>query len=218
MTISVATGIGRILKQEGVEWVSTFPVCKVNNALGREGIPMVMMRDDRYAVALADAFSRINAGSPIGVATFPRRGQRGRVAGGLRGDGPSLRGRLASAVHHRRGAHRRDGEQPVRRDFEPEVGVQVVRVLGQAGATSRVHASRLHDAAHGAARAGGTGHSQTPTPLYDEEADPYNPVTGWKSLPNPADVARAVQLLMGAQDPLIYVGEGVIYAGASARS
>jgi acetolactate synthase-1/2/3 large subunit len=53
--------------------------------------------------------------------------------------------------------------------------------------------------------------------LYDEAADPYAPVTGWKSLPNPADVAHAVQLLLGAQDPLIYAGEGVIYAGASAE-
>ena len=43
-------------------WVSTFPVCRVNNALGREGVPMLMMRDDRYAVAVADAFSRITAG------------------------------------------------------------------------------------------------------------------------------------------------------------
>src|ERR1700746_584332 len=70
MTIDVATGIARILKQEGVGWVSTFPVCRVNNALGREGVPMLMMRDDRYAVAVADAFSRITAGSRIGVATF----------------------------------------------------------------------------------------------------------------------------------------------------
>jgi thiamine pyrophosphate-dependent acetolactate synthase large subunit-like protein len=70
MTIDVATGIVRILKQEGVGWVSTFPVCRVNNALGREGVPMLMMRDDRYAVAVADAFSRITAGSRIGVCTF----------------------------------------------------------------------------------------------------------------------------------------------------
>src|SRR4029077_13257060 len=70
MTIDVATGIVRILKQEGVDWVSTFPVCRVNNALGREGVPMLMMRDDRYAVAVADAFSRITAGSRIGVCTF----------------------------------------------------------------------------------------------------------------------------------------------------
>ena len=47
MTIDVATGIVRILKAEGVGWVSTFPVCRVNNALGREGVPMLMMRDDR---------------------------------------------------------------------------------------------------------------------------------------------------------------------------
>ena len=69
MTIDVATSIARILKQEGVEWVSTFPVCRVNNALGREGVPMVMMRDDRYAIALADAFSRMTGGDRIGVCT-----------------------------------------------------------------------------------------------------------------------------------------------------
>ena len=28
MTIDVATAIARILKQEGIEWVSTFPVCR----------------------------------------------------------------------------------------------------------------------------------------------------------------------------------------------
>ncbi|HCP24465.1 MAG TPA: hypothetical protein DIT90_10165, partial [Dehalococcoidia bacterium] len=79
MSIDVGTGLARILKQEGVEWVSTFPVCKVNNALGRENMPMIMMRDDRYAVAVADAFSRISAGEKIGVCTF----QGGVNAAGL---------------------------------------------------------------------------------------------------------------------------------------
>ena len=78
MSIDVATAIARILKQEGIEWVSTFPVCRVNNALGREGVPMIMMRDDRYAVALADAYSRVTAGERIGVCT---------VQGGVNGAG-----------------------------------------------------------------------------------------------------------------------------------
>ncbi|CAI7998515.1 Probable acetolactate synthase large subunit [Geodia barretti] len=78
MSIDVATSIARILKQEGVEWVSTFPVCRVNNALGREGVPMIMMRDDRYAVALADAYSRVTGGERIGVCT---------VQGGVNGAG-----------------------------------------------------------------------------------------------------------------------------------
>ena len=77
--IDVATGIARVLQQEGIGWVSTFPVCKVNNALGKENVPMIMMRDDRYAVALADGFSRVTAGTQIGVCTV----QGGVNAAGL---------------------------------------------------------------------------------------------------------------------------------------
>jgi len=47
MAIDVATGIARILKEEGIEWVSTFPVSKVNNSFGKEGLELLMMRDDR---------------------------------------------------------------------------------------------------------------------------------------------------------------------------
>ena len=92
MTIDVATGISRILKQEGVGWVSTFPVCRVNNALGREGVPMLMMRDDRYAVAVADAFSRITGSRGLtdrGV-HLPRGRQCRRHAVRLRRDGAGL--------------------------------------------------------------------------------------------------------------------------------
>ena len=77
--INSADGIVNILKQEGVEWVSTFPVCKVNNALGRAGVPMIMMRDDRFAIAVADAYTRITGGNPIGVCTV----QGGLNAAGL---------------------------------------------------------------------------------------------------------------------------------------
>jgi acetolactate synthase I/II/III large subunit len=53
------------------------------------------------------------------------------------------------------------------------------------------------------------------TATYDETADPYRPVKDWKSAPDPADVCAAVDQLLGARNPLIYAGEGVIYAGAS---
>ena len=50
MTIDVATGIAHILQREEIDWVSTFPVCKVNNALGREGVKLLMMRDECLAL------------------------------------------------------------------------------------------------------------------------------------------------------------------------
>ena len=54
-----------------------------------------------------------------------------------------------------------------------------------------------------------------PTGTYDEEADPYVPVKGWKAAPDPTDISLAVDLLMQAAKPLVYAGEGVIYAGAA---
>ena len=52
---------------------------------------------------------------------------------------------------------------------------------------------------------------------YDESVDPYIPVKGSKSIPDPSDVSGAIDLLLKAENPLIYAGEGVIYAGASAE-
>ena len=37
------------------------------------------------------------------------------------------------------------------------------------------------------------------TATYDETADPYLPVKGWKSAPDPADVRAAVALLLQAR-------------------
>ena len=58
MKVKAAQGLARILKAEGVPWVACYPTNHVNNALGAEEVPILMMREERYAVAVADAFSR----------------------------------------------------------------------------------------------------------------------------------------------------------------
>ena len=214
MTIDVATGIARILKQEGVEWVSTFPVCRVNNALGKEGVPMVMMRDDRYAVAVADAFSRITAGRQIGVCTF----QGGVNAAGMQ----YAYAGMAQAFE--------DGS-PVLciTDGVPAGGsgnsqydvfsamTTVSKWFGYIDRPERV--PEFMRRAFTLLRSGRPGPVvlavPDPTGTYDEDADPYRPVKGWKHGPASEDVASAVDLLTGARKPLIYAGEGVIYGCAS---
>ena len=214
MTIDVATGIVRILKQEGVGWVSTFPVCRVNNALGREGVPMLMMRDDRYAVAVADAFSRITAGSRIGVCTF----QGGVNAAGMQ---------YAYA-----------GMAQAYEDGSPVLCITDGVPAGSSGNSQYDVASAMKTVskwfgyldkpertpefmrrAFTMLRSGRPGPVilaiPNATATYDETADPYRPVKGWKSAPDPADVRAAVDHLLAARNPLIYAGEGVIYAGAS---
>jgi acetolactate synthase-1/2/3 large subunit len=50
---------------------------------------------------------------------------------------------------------------------------------------------------------------------YDEDEHPYAPVKGWRSGPDPDDVKAAVSALLAATRPLLYVGEGVLYADAT---
>jgi len=70
MKVKAAQGLARILKSEGVPWVACYPTNHVNNALGAEDVPILMMREERYAVAVADSFSRVTGGQQIGVCTI----------------------------------------------------------------------------------------------------------------------------------------------------
>ena len=217
--IDAATGIARILKQEGVKWVSTFPVCKVNNALGREGIPMVMMRDDRYAIAVADAYSRITGGRCIGVCTV----QGGLNAAGLQvayaglaqayeDNSPMLCITDGLSIGGTENSH-----------FDLTASLKSVsKWYGYIDKPERV--PEFMRRAFTMLRTGRPGPVIIALPElsvsggeYEETANPYHPVKGWKSLPDPADVTTAVELLNKAQKPLVYAGEGVIYADAVAE-
>ena len=214
MTIDVATGIARILKQEGVEWVSTFPVCRVNNALGREGVPMVMMRDDRYAVAVADAFSRITAGRRIGVCTF----QGGVNAAGMQ----YAYAGMAQAYEDGSPVLCITDGVPAGSSGNSQYDVfnamsTVSKWFGYIDSPERV--PEFMRRAFTLLRSGRPGPVilavPNPTGTYDEDADPYRPIKGWKHGPASEDVVSAIDLLTGARKPLIYAGEGVIYGGAS---
>lgn len=214
MITDVAGGIARILKQEGIGWVSTFPVCRVNNAFGREGIPFVMMRDDRYAVALADAYSRITAGSKIGVCTF----QGGVNAAGLQ---VAYAG-LAQAYEDGSPVLCITDGVPIgaseNSQFDFTASLKIVsKWYGYLDKPERV--PEFMRRAFTMLRTGRPGPVVLAIPdanaEYEETADPYVPVKGWKSSPDPDDVKAAVELMLNAQQPLIYAGEGVIYAGAS---
>ena len=216
LTTDVATGIARILKQEGVEWVSTFPVCRVNNALGREKVPMLMMRDDRYAIAVADAFTRITGGKQIGVAT---------VQGGVNAAGLQVAyAGLAQAYEDNSpmlcitdGVPLGSSENS---HFDLSTSLKSVsKWYGYIDKPERV--PEFMRRAFTMLRTGRPGPVILAVPdaaaQYDESADPYTPVKGWKAAPDPADVKMAVEMLLKAKNPLVYAGEGVIYADAAAE-
>ena len=64
--------IARILKQEGVEWISCYPSNPLIEAVAKEGIRPIAFRHERGAVMAADGFSRTSNRQRFG-----RRGDSG---------------------------------------------------------------------------------------------------------------------------------------------
>ena len=214
MNVTPETGIARILKAEGIEFVSTFPTNGVNNALGPEGVPLIMMRDDRYAIAMADAYSRLNNGNKIGVAT---------VMGGVNSAGLQVSyAGIAQAYE--------DGSpilvladgvptgQTQNSFFDPVAALGHVTKWSARIDTPEATPQFLRRA-FTLLRSGRPGPVFLAVPRgmgeYDEDARPYVPVKGWRSAPDPSDVANAADILRNARKPLLFVGEGVLYANAT---
>jgi len=213
MKVKAANGFARILKAEGIPWVSCYPTNHVNNALGEEGVPILMMGEERFAVAVADAYSRVTAGKQIGVCTVMANLNAagiqmayGAVGQAWEDSSPLLV--IAEGVGQ--GASRHTHYDMA------EAFKSVTKWVGKVDRADLVPDYVRRAFTH--LRSGRPGPVLLVIPRdlgeYDDAEHPYAPVKGWRSGPDPDDVKAAVKVLLAAKDPLLYVGEGVYYADA----
>src|SRR5689334_17904074 len=66
-TMNTLEAVARILKLEGVEWVTCFPSNNLLEAVAKEGIRPLLFRHERGALMAADGFSRLNDRQRFGV-------------------------------------------------------------------------------------------------------------------------------------------------------
>ena len=205
MKVKAMNGIGRILKAEGVNWISCYPTSPINNALGEEGVPIYMMGEERFGVAVADAYSRVTCGKQIGVCT---------AMAGLNAAGIQMAyGAIAQAWEDSspvlimaeglgRGASRHTHFN-IAEALKP-----VTKWVGEIDRADLVPDYMRRAFTH--LRSGRPGPVLLVIPRdlgeYDEDQFPYTPVKGWRSGPDPDDVKAAIKALRAAKDPLIYVG------------
>ncbi|MGH7331642.1 MAG: thiamine pyrophosphate-dependent enzyme [Candidatus Rokuibacteriota bacterium] len=214
MKVKAANGVARILKAEGIPWVSCYPTNHVNNALGEEGVPILMMGEERFAVAVADGFSRVTCGKQVGVCTVMANLNAagiqmayGAIAQAWEDSSPLLV--IAEGVG-----------QGASRHTHYDMAEAFKSVTKWVGKVDR--ADLVPDYVRRAftqLRSGRPGPVLLVIPRdlgeYDEGEHPYAQVKGWRSGPDPDDVKAAVKALLAAKDPLLYVGEGVLYADAT---
>ena len=206
------TAIAKILRLEGVEFISGFPLNPIIDPCAEEGIKFIKTRTERVAVNIADGFTRASNGQRIGVCAM----QYGPgIENAFSGVAQALSDSVPILVLPM--------GQPRRRLVPPNfIAVQNYREI-----TKWVDSINLADRvpelmrrAFTYLRTGRPGPVmlELPRDVADEEfADElfqYNPVRGAKTEGDPADVREVAKALIKAKHPVIRAGMGVLYACA----
>lgn len=212
--VKAVNALVNILEKEGIKYVCTFPTNHINNAVGEEGSPeLFMVRDERYAVSVADAISRLSNGKQVGICT---------VMGGINAAGTQMAyGALAEAYEDSVPLLCLTDGVPLnvkgRERYDIQEGFKsVTKWIGYINQAERV--PEFLRRAFTELRTG------RPSPVllevprelgeYDTEDFPYLPVKGWKSMGDPGDVQKAVASIRKANKPVLWAGQGVFSADA----
>ena len=212
--MDVRGAIARILKIEGVEWVSCFPSNELIEAAAKEGIRPIMFRHERGAVMAADGYSRQKDRKGFGVVITQGGPGSENSMGGIAqafgdnvpilylADGPALR------------------QYAVRPNFSPARTYQSVSRHAETITDPAQVPATMRRAFH-ALRNGRPGPVIVETPAdvggreIDEETLSYQPPKRAVQAPSPRDVDDAVKLLLTARKPVIWSGMGVLLGGAT---
>ena len=206
--------IANILKQEGVEQLFCFPDNPLIDAAANIGIRPIMTRTERTAIAMADGFSRVSNGRRIGVCTVQNGpGVENSFAGVAQAYDESVPILFVPAHIGRRrlGSTRNRYAVP---SFRP-----VTKWSEQVNLPER--APDMMRRAFSYLRNGRTGPIMLEIPQDVAKAELgddflYKCPQRVRAAGDPAAVRAAVNALLSAEHPLIYVGQGVLYAEATA--
>jgi acetolactate synthase-1/2/3 large subunit len=210
--VKVAAAVAEILKREGVEFLIGYPVNHIIEASAEADLRTIIVRQERVGLHMADAVSRVTSGQKIGVFTMQHGpGIENAFGGVAQAFGESSPILVLPAGYPRRIAN-------VTPNFNSLLNFQhVTKSIEQVTC-----ADAIPDALRRAFTQVRNGRPQPvmveiPADLYGEDIpEPlnYRPVPRARSGPDPRDVAEVARVLVRAERPVIYAGQGVHYAQA----
>jgi acetolactate synthase-1/2/3 large subunit len=208
--------VAQSLKAEGVTWMACFPANPLIEAVAKLGIRPIVFRQERGGINCADGFSRQTAGKQIGVfASQSGPGVENSFGGIAQAFGDAVPLLFLPG-----------GSGTNSYDVSPNFSAtrNYADITKLALSIDRIdRTNKQMQRAFHALRQGRPGpvvvemHFDVLGQQAPEDGPAYRPSTIMRSAPSRSDVKDAVAALLKARNPVIWVGQGVLYAEASAE-
>lgn len=207
-----AEAICEILKREGVEILLAYPVNHVIEYAARAGIRPVIVRQERIGLHMADAIARLTSGEKVGVFCMQHGpGAENAFGGVAQAYGESVPVLVMPMGYARKIAHVDPNFNStlnfkhVTKSAEPiTTPAEIPNIMRRA--FTQLRNGRLRPAL-----------VEIPSDLFPEDFEgelDYTPVRTNRYGPDPDAVKEAAKVLIEADRPVIYAGQGVHYAKA----
>ena len=207
--------VAEILKREGTEFLACYPRNPLIEACAALDIRPILCRQERVGVGMADGYTRI------------RRGKRNGVFAAQAGPGiENAFPGIAQAYSENVPLLVIPAGLPLARQYVRPTfrAADVYRPVTKWSALAHTveELPELMRRAYHAMRSGKGGPVliEIPAEVWDAEYRgelDYMPVPAQRSAPDPDAVKAAVKMLLAAKSPLLWAGQGVLYAEASDR-
>jgi acetolactate synthase-1/2/3 large subunit len=212
--MKVADAVAHILKKEGTEFLFAYPVNHLIEAAAKVDIRTIIVRQERIGLHMADALSRVSSGRRIGVFCMQSgpgsENAFGGVAqafgdsspivvlpGGYPRDRTQLQPNFNSALNYRNVT--KHSEQLL----VPEAVTDALRRAFTQVKNGRPRPALVEIPG-----------DLTMAEVPDELVYAYKPTPSLRYGPDPADVETVADVLLAAERPVIFAGQGVHYARA----
>ncbi len=210
--MKVGAAIAEILKREGIEILTGYPVNHLIEFAAALDIRPIIVRQERIGVHMADAISRLTSGRKIGVFCMQHGpGTENAYGGVAQAFGESVPILVVPGGYPRRIAHVAPNYNAVAQMRGVAKSAEPVVLAAEVPNVMRRAFSRLRNGR------GGPVLVEVPADLWQEELPgplDYKPVQATRYGPDPATLREAAKLLAAARRPVIYAGQGVHWACA----
>jgi acetolactate synthase-1/2/3 large subunit len=210
--MKVGAAIAEILKREGIEILTGYPVNHLIEFAAAADIRPVMVRQERIGLHMADAISRLTSGRKLGVFCMQHGpGTENAYGGVAQAFGDSIPILVVPQGYQRRMAYVSPNYNAVAQMRGITKSAEPIVLPGEVANVMRRAFSRLRNGR------GGPVLVEVPADLWNEElpgALDYTPVSTTRYGPDAQALREAAQMLAGAKRPVIYAGQGVHWSRA----